>query len=236
MTTMAQAKYGRFELPPTAGGGDLVMRVLTAGEVDQVLELDDVPGTDLLAELAVESVHSLAGETWPKGTAGVAKFRSLPNKRREFISNAYAHLHNLSKAEQRQLRKSIRFEVDMVSFAEPVTVKGRQVIDGARFTMRELTAGQVDDALRLALDGRSPVLITNQLTVDALVAVDIKADGSGAVDVPRGEAGAAWLAGLSNRRRTIFAAAYSFLHDNTPKESSTFVDGCEPLDAPPKSI
>lgn len=249
---MAQGKFGRFELPRIGGGGDLVLRVLSAREVDAVLELDDVPGTDLLAELVVESIHSLAGELWPKGTIGVAKFRALPNKRREFVKDAYDHLHNLSKPELRHLRRSIQYIGGEASFAEPVT-KGQQVVDGARFTMRELQAGQVDDALRLALDGRSPVVITNQLTIDSLVKVDILpvyedvADEGGVVhqklvgqtpgtDVPRDEAGLKWLGDMSNRRRTIFSAAYTFIHDTTTKETSTFLDGCEALDAPPKSV
>lgn len=229
-------KFVRVRFPPQAGGGELVLRVLTAGAVDAVLELENTKPIDLVAELAVAALVSINGEKVGGGNDGLEKLRSMSGLRRNFVLGAYGRYHNTSDEEGKALRASIEHVgVDLVQFTVPGTQQrdektGRKVEgSGTKFVMRELLAGEIDDVLRSAMQGRSKVTSTNLLVCSSLQSFD-------GAEIPRGEGGLAWLKAQSNKRRTMIAEAYALLHTPTDDELAPFLDGAEILDAPPKSI
>ena len=233
------ARWMRYRLPKEAGGGDLVMHILLAKEHDEVIE-QDATSTRMATELALTAAHSIAGELVPKlsngkvGPAAIAWFRKLSGKKRAFILNAYISLHSLTADESKFLKRSRTSTDDGVLFAVPGTAKRDPdggVIEGSEdtFVLQELLAGQIDDTLRAAQDGRSQLDATNRLTVLSLQSYN-------GVQTPRASAGLAFVGNLTNKVRTAIVEAYWLVHEVGEKEATPFLAEAEPMMEPPDAI
>lgn len=96
---MADGLFNTFRLPSTLGGGDVVLRELTAGEQDDIMRAamarkGDAAGLAVLEASVIRSLVSIKGALVPPGVEGEALYRSLRPKVRQLIIDAYSAIHN----------------------------------------------------------------------------------------------------------------------------------------------
>jgi hypothetical protein len=92
--------YTTYTIPKALGGGDLVMRELTVGEIkDTMKAAGSASQLDVVEDLVRASLYSLRGKLCRPGTEGEAEYRALPPKLGTFITQAYTKIHSTTDAE-----------------------------------------------------------------------------------------------------------------------------------------
>lgn len=97
----------QFTFPPKIGGGNVVMRQMLVGELDDILEAEmaRVGASGGLGFARAQSaciqacIVSFRGEPWPRGTDGEKKWRSLTPQVKTCLSMAYNEMHTLNEAD-----------------------------------------------------------------------------------------------------------------------------------------
>jgi len=111
--------YYTFTLPPSAGGGDIVLEELSAGRVHKLIVQTTRAGLaggakdeaereaaaveasfDVRRELARASLYGFRGEQLGDGKAKDRVWRTLRNKEMNFILEAFDAVHDISEAER----------------------------------------------------------------------------------------------------------------------------------------
>ena len=96
-----------FTIPPYLGGGNVVVKELTAGEVEDILRAESTTkktvgladGNALMSALVRKSIVEFRGKPFPNGTEGEIEWRRLPIKLKNLLQVAYEHLNNVSDDE-----------------------------------------------------------------------------------------------------------------------------------------
>ncbi len=93
----------KIMIPPRMGGGDFVMREISAGEYEDRLKAGvggaDTAWVDRQAEAVCSAIATFRGKTLEKGSAGEAWWRSNSAALRQFLIGCYNKINAASDKE-----------------------------------------------------------------------------------------------------------------------------------------
>lgn len=113
---MADGPFFTFRFPSSLGGGDVVLRELTAGEISDMLHAASAASTGAESASAgmkaheaciARSVYSIRGQAFPPGLQGEETIRKLRPKERQLIADAYRKIHSPDESESADFLGSI---------------------------------------------------------------------------------------------------------------------------------
>lgn len=105
----------KFTVPLKLGGGDVVMRQMDVGQLDDILAREMAASKDAGAMAFVKSqtasvqagIVSFRGDPWPTGTEGEKRWRQLDPKVKALFIRAYNALHTLEESDGEDFLKTM---------------------------------------------------------------------------------------------------------------------------------